>query len=90
MYLNIWAYSCTCVSMRVPVSPRVYKCMDSRQDDGQAAGGGGAGQAVVLTVNLCPLPPSPGLVSCRNNKHDPRTRHLGYRVSTLKLKSVAV
>lgn len=85
MYWNIWAYSCTCVSTRVPVCRRVYKCMDSRQDDWRAAGGGGAGQAAVVSVNLCPLPPSPGLVSHRNNKHDPRTRHLGYRVSTLKL-----
>lgn len=28
---------------------------------------------------------SPGLVSYRNNKHDPGTRHLGYRAWTLKL-----
>lgn len=38
MYLNIWAYSCTCVSMCMPVCRRVFKCMDSRQDDWQAAG----------------------------------------------------
>lgn len=84
-YLNIWAYSCTCVSICVTVCRRMYKCMDSRQDDWHAARGGGAGQAAVVSVNLCPLLPSPGLVSYRNNKHDPRTRHLGYRVSTLKL-----
>lgn len=55
MYLNIWACSCTCVSMCMPVCLHVYKCMDSRQDDWQADGGEGTGQAAVVAVNLCPL-----------------------------------
>lgn len=56
MYLNIWACSCTCVSMCMPVCAHVCRCMDSRQDDWQAAGGEGAGPGAVVGVNLCPLP----------------------------------
>lgn len=55
MYLKICVRSCTCVSMCAPVCLYVCICMDSRQDDWRAVGGGG-GQAAVVSVNLCPLP----------------------------------